>query len=936
MDVNNTVYTQEPHPIRSDHEVVPVADLWNAISSSPFYQANETYDLYEELQSALASGKQLFSMPLAPVSEEIGFNDETESNFGIELPGETDLFTLLDDCPLTTSCHVNLNSPVAPDNPTYPWPSKAVPLYYYLMIQFSEAQKKAVLSWTKELGACNVPSLYALNQCQESVQTLVGNPTEKITARLGNIFYLNNVGKAIAKDYVNPLTRLVMQDYPEDGGKEMSQVFNREKMLFERPSPPAAKVNGEIYFVNELLQDASGDYFIPECFFLVLYTSTGDNSDKQLYALGHTVQRTEDEFIVSDEQEIIPTCNFRRSFPEISANDDKLACGLTESSRKYAKLVPNQLRTKSQGCMVYSVPLIVFMDDVSGNISKQWNKHHTIYMSNANLPREMLEKEFCIRFVMSSPHAAPMEMMSAMQESISKATESGVFTWDCKYEEEVMLELYGLFLGGNNPMQAKECSHAGLHCNYFCRTCEVSGTKEYKASDEGYKSIFVPGKLRTPAGTAEEIHAQFASALCSGASEKIKKSVVSSGVKDTTTGSILETVVELGKKLRKWSASIQAKPESEIKAILEKQLEDLLQGSKLEDAINPLLSVEGFNVHQDTPTEILHTVLLGVVKYFWGQSVYLLKKAKVLDVFQMHLDSIEKDGLNAPYIIKHMATGSYWFDNTSKKWVQAGDAVLSYLNEHPEQAWLLGICTREPPATGNVFIEYLPGIVDSKPVLWTATRCAKALKLLQPAHHAQYCHGILLILGNGEKASLEGHVIFHDSATSRSDIGQCHICQERTETACTKFIFQHKPSPFYLLNAYSIHNYAQIQSVISQSLHETPLRVSDAADVRLAAAHQIQEKKVAKNSGETSGTEPASAPPAVFDCLATKAASKSKKTQKAKEKAPQPQANPQQRTIIQAAASSSSHIPTPHTAPATSHSHIPSLSPAPALVPSHL
>ncbi|KAG1768094.1 hypothetical protein EV702DRAFT_1203416 [Suillus placidus] len=242
-------------------------------------------------------------------------------------------------------------------------------------------------------------------------------------------------------------------------------------------------------------------------------------------------------------------------------------------------------------------------------------------MSNVNLPREMLEKEFCIRFVTSSPHAAPMEMMSAI-----KAMESGVFTWDCKHKEEVMLELYGLFLGGDNPMQAKECSHAGLHCNYFCRTCEVGRTKEYKESDEGYKSIFVPRKLRTPAGTAEEICAQFASALCS----------------------VLETVIELRKKLRKWGTGIQAKPESEVKAILEKQLEDLLRGSTIEDAINPLLGVEGFNVHQDTPMEILHTVLLGVVKYFWGQSVYLLEKAELSDIFQMRLDSIEKDGLNAP------------------------------------------------------------------------------------------------------------------------------------------------------------------------------------------------------------------------------------------------------------------------------------------------
>ena len=69
--------------------------------------------------------------------------------------------------------------------------------------------------------------------------------------------------------------------------------------------------------------------------------------------------------------------------------------------------------------MVYSVPLIIFMDDVSRNISKQWNKHHAIYMSNANLPRKMLEKEFCVRFVTSSPHAVPMELMRAMKESLS-------------------------------------------------------------------------------------------------------------------------------------------------------------------------------------------------------------------------------------------------------------------------------------------------------------------------------------------------------------------------------------------------------------------------------------------------------------------------------------------------------------------------------------
>jgi hypothetical protein len=62
--------------------------------------------------------------------------------------------------------------------------------------------------------------------------------------------------------------------------------------------------------------------------------------------------------------------------------------------------------------------------------------------------------------------------------------------WDCKYNEEVLLCPNGLFCAGDNLMQAEECSHAGLNCNCFCRSCTVGGTKEFKQSDEGYAAIF--------------------------------------------------------------------------------------------------------------------------------------------------------------------------------------------------------------------------------------------------------------------------------------------------------------------------------------------------------------------------------------------------------------------------------------------------------------
>lgn len=79
----------------------------------------------------------------------------------------------------------------------------------------------------------------------------------------------------------------------------MSQVFHGEKMLLELPSPPAACVDDKIYFVNELLQERSGAFFIPERFFRASYTPSncGDSQDpcqeKEIYAMGRAVEYTD-------------------------------------------------------------------------------------------------------------------------------------------------------------------------------------------------------------------------------------------------------------------------------------------------------------------------------------------------------------------------------------------------------------------------------------------------------------------------------------------------------------------------------------------------------------------------------------------------------------------------------------------------------------------
>ena len=66
-------------------------------------------------------------------------------------------------------------------------------------LRFSERQKSAILKWAKAMGAKKVPSLYALKKVADQLKELVGNPTTKYESAAGNIFYLNDVGKAVAK-----------------------------------------------------------------------------------------------------------------------------------------------------------------------------------------------------------------------------------------------------------------------------------------------------------------------------------------------------------------------------------------------------------------------------------------------------------------------------------------------------------------------------------------------------------------------------------------------------------------------------------------------------------------------------------------------------------------------------------------------------------------
>ncbi|KAH9984739.1 hypothetical protein BJV74DRAFT_878739 [Russula compacta] len=187
--------------------------------------------------------------------------------------------------------------------------------------------------------------------------------------------------------------------------------------------------------------------------------------------------------------------------------------------------------------MVYSVPLVIFQDDISGNWLKQWNKHYSCYLSNGTIPHQKLKSEFYVRFVATSPFASPLEIMQGIQHLIETTFTSPIVAWDCQEGEE------------------------------------VGGSQKHKQSDEGFSELFKPVVSTT---LTEAVH--------------------SSGTKDVPTQPVIDNLNN---------------PECAA------------------STPNKALAIElstCVDIHKDTLTEILHTILLGVA---W-------------------LNSIVTDGLNVP------------------------------------------------------------------------------------------------------------------------------------------------------------------------------------------------------------------------------------------------------------------------------------------------
>ncbi|TFK31456.1 hypothetical protein BDQ12DRAFT_701562 [Crucibulum laeve] len=537
----------------------------------------------------------------------------------------------------------------------------------------------------RECGTPNVPTFSALRKLQSQLTREVGIKTEPHTSALGNQFYMNHPLDLLALDWANPLVRKHIQVYPEVTSV-IKEVWQADKWLKEldnnQLSPMWANWKDDPhrhFYVNELAQLKDGSFVIP-----IRWVIYQKQEHAEVYRVHHSESRIFD--VESHEISCIPAIELHHNFRDLQSVGYNFEFTDPNNICSWKDFMPNPIRKVAKDRPVFCLRFMAWCDDVSGNVSKQYNAHMNMYITNANLPHQNLSQEYFVRFCSTSPHTTSLEQFDAMVKDVGKWKEA----YDCFLETEILFQIFVHGLPADNPQQAESSSGASLNSSANCRYDTAGGTKEYKETNEGYNSLFNTGTPRTPFSTVQIIEEQIQVA-CLGVQDAVQIIQTCTGTKDKIAQFWIDKLIPMAREKQKLrfqaltsdahlnnpklkgaeldAAKLAIKKEIQVDlmAWLVKQPPDryalLPEDSdhrfqlRPGDHYNSLMDVIGLNPHLDSPCEILHTYLLGIDKYIWHDTTKDWDKKKE-ELFAARLQSSSMLGLTLPplqsrYIVQY-------------------------------------------------------------------------------------------------------------------------------------------------------------------------------------------------------------------------------------------------------------------------------------------
>ncbi|KAJ7640099.1 hypothetical protein DFH06DRAFT_1271580 [Mycena polygramma] len=527
---------------------------------------------------------------------------------------------------------------------------------------FSEKELNATRWYARKNGVSIQPTIKQVKNHREDVLNVAGLDTKILDGKLGNHFAVNDWFKILEHEFANPLIRPKLHLYPEDSGQKLEEARQAAKWKEEVDGnisgPMARGKGGKDYYVEEI------------CFAKVDGTGVGPvmptrwfTRNGELLSIAHPLHLTPSRsaFVIdgSDTSCLeIPLADYFLNVRDLEDADCQSRYSIPPPSsiaEEWDRPVVNEWRVKAAGRRVHSVPLWTYCDDTSGNVSKKWNKHNSILFTLAGLPRALTQMLYNIHFIATSNLSPPLEMIEAVVDMLKEAQEKGIEVWDCEFEDWVLIIPWFLAFQGDNPMSSEFASHIGMKGKFFCRVCKAKSDKNNRAPGHAgefdrLKEFMTAGIPRTKAGTIADLEAQLQRAV-NGAPSAVDDMATESGSKDKYFQHFLDKLQAAASKLRDEQKDSGPGP-SEAGVSKRQEIKNLLQQLRDEmpdNLFNPVLSIDDFDANSDTPVEILHVVLLGVVKYWWRDAVSR-QNSKGKEELKARLSSVDVAGLNTPPI----------------------------------------------------------------------------------------------------------------------------------------------------------------------------------------------------------------------------------------------------------------------------------------------
>ncbi|KAA1114601.1 hypothetical protein PGT21_014993 [Puccinia graminis f. sp. tritici] len=307
---------------------------------------------------------------------------------------------------------------------------------------------------------------------------------------------------------------------------------------------------------------------------------------------------------------------------------------------------PNPWRVKANGKIIRHCPIVLYSDDTSGNVSKQFNKHISFYFTLAGLPPHISNQEYNCHFLATSNLASVCEMLEMIVKELNELATVGFEAYDHSISQVVLVTSTVLCFVADSPMHVEitNTPNPGASLNP-CRMCTLCVSAKRFRKTHTYVQHFVQRDMfgrKFPRGerhwetTKSNTHKLFNIATTESNAQYIRKGR-KYGLKDTINNKFI----------------IESKSDPRVK----ERMENFAQDSP-HRLYNPILELIGFDGVKDTPVEILHVVLLGVVKYLARDLVAGVPQTQryklIARLESFNCQSLNIDSLKPDYLIQHI------------------------------------------------------------------------------------------------------------------------------------------------------------------------------------------------------------------------------------------------------------------------------------------